>query len=91
MVEKVAPKVKCFECYWYEPSADAQQGMCLFEPPKPLPMQVQTPPSPIARAGAPSFPQMQHATAGIVPPAQANGRCRYHSELQDIFSVRVHQ
>ncbi len=67
------PKPKrCVDCYWYEPSEDARQGMCLFNPPVPVPVPAQQV-SPIARTGGP--PQTVIQTLGAVPPTPAHHRC----------------
>lgn len=67
------PKPKrCVDCYWYEPSEDARQGLCLFNPPLPVPHAVQVAPG-IARPGGP--PQMGINAAGVVPPTPAHHRC----------------
>jgi hypothetical protein len=68
-------KVKCVDCFWYEPGQDARSGFCLFDPPKPVPIPMQVAPSPIARISGQQQQQLGLAAHGVVPPTAADSRC----------------
>jgi hypothetical protein len=76
-------KVKCVDCYWFEPSDDGRRGFCLFLPPLAVPHPVQVPPSPITRPAGPGAPQMAMGATGVHTPVQSDGRCHHFSVSGD--------
>lgn len=76
------PKLKCLKCDWYEPTENAQQGYCMYDPPQAVIMPTVAPQSPIMR----SHPQQQQpqvvpGLASMHRPVSPDGRCHHHSDL----------
>ena len=66
-------KPQCKDCWYYEPTEDARQGLCLFNPPVPVPHPVQVAPNVALATGR--APQMAVGASGVVPPTPAHHRC----------------